>query len=253
MYHKTLFVIDLKLLVNFLSGKGHPLINRQSSVISWVILLKQGLILSLRRNREIVLLWHSEELVHHCWELRHLDDPVHVRVMVSEDLQHVPIQLHLLRTGSGTDGNFDELLELLHTSMVNDGVRIHGGSLGSNVLLAELEPFIKCDDTSGLEIHGVKHLLPGCILLCLGIVKIGIFRSIPISSGHRCGSVDQLGERSSADETILVGVSIHKQLQERVVHLGVRVALLVIDSLLHEPDEVFLGLVKSVDWARHLG
>merc|ERR1712133_325786 len=160
MYHKTLFVIDLKLLVNFLSGKGHPLINSQSSVVSWVILLKQGLILSLRRNREIVLLWHSEELVHHCWELCHLDDPVHVRVVVSEDLQHVPVQLHLLRTGSRTDGDLDELLVLLHTTMVDDGMWVHGGGLGGDVLLAELEPFVKGDNTSGLEIHGVKHLLP---------------------------------------------------------------------------------------------
>merc|ERR1711915_116000 len=63
---------------------------------------------------------------------------VHVRVMVSEDLEHVPVQFHLLRTGSGTDGDLDELLVLLHTSMVNDGMWVHGGSLGSDVLLAEL-------------------------------------------------------------------------------------------------------------------
>merc|ERR1719249_485787 len=143
--------MNLKLLVNFLSDKRHPLINSQSSVISWVILLEQGLILSLRRNREIMLLWHSEELIHHCWELRHLNDPVLVRVMVSEDLQHVPVQLNVFWTGWRSHGSLDELLVIIHTSMVNDRMRIHGGSLGSDVLLAELQPFIEGDDTSGLE------------------------------------------------------------------------------------------------------
>merc|ERR1712121_397026 len=126
--------------------------------------------------------------------------------------------------------------------MIYDRMWVHGGSLGGDVLLAELEPFIKCDDTSRLEIHRVKHLLPRGILLSLGLVEIGILWSIPVSSRHRCGSVDQLGEGSSTDKTILVGVSIHEQLQQGVVHLGVRVALLVIYGLLHEPDEVFLGL-----------
>ena len=47
-------------------------------------------------------------------------------------------------------------------------------------------------------------------------------------------------------KTDLVGVGIHKHLQQRVVQLGVAVALLVRRGLLHEPDEVFLGLVEGV-------
>ena len=53
--------------------------------------------------------------------------------------------------------------------------------------------------------------------------------------------------------THLVGVRIHKHLQERVVQLGVAVALLVRGGPLNEPDEVLLGLVESVHGARHDG
>merc|ERR1712126_467154 len=180
-------------LVEKLSQR-HPLINSQSSVIPGIILLEQSLVLSLCRNREIVLLWNSEELIHHSWKLRHLDDSVLVRVVVSEDLQHVPVQLNMFWTSWRSHGSFDELLVVIHTSMVNDGMRIHGGSLGSDVLLAELQPFIKGDDASGLEIHGVEHLLSGGVLLCLSLVQSGILRSVSISSGHRCGGINQLRE-----------------------------------------------------------
>merc|ERR1712227_318059 len=105
----------------------------ESSVISWIILLEQGIILSLGRNRQIVLLGNSQELVHHGWELCHLDDPVLVGVVVSEDLQQVPVQLHMFWTGgrrccrskgsftTARHGSLDEGLVLVHTSMVNDG------------------------------------------------------------------------------------------------------------------------------------
>merc|ERR1712227_1014049 len=119
--------------------------------------------------------------------------------------------------------------------------------------MAELEPFIEGDDTSGLEIHGVKHLLSGSILLCLSLVQLRILRSISISSRHGCSSINQLGEGSSANKTISVGVSIHEQFQKGMVHLGVRVTLLVCHCSLDKPDEVFLGLVEGVHWARHLG
>merc|ERR1712243_490975 len=95
-----------------------------------------------------------------------------VRVVVSEDLQHVPVQLHVFWTSWRSHGSLDEVLVLIHTSMINDGMRIHGGSLGSDMLLAELKPFIKGDDASGLEVHGVEHLLPGCVLLGLSLVKL---------------------------------------------------------------------------------
>merc|ERR1719293_186759 len=172
----------LKFLVNFYRCQRHPLINSQSSIVPGIVLLEHCLILALCRDREVVLLWNSEELIHHCWKLRHLNDPVLVRVMVSEDLQHVPVQLNVFWTSWRSHGSLDELLVIIHTSMINDRMRIHGGSLGSDVLLAELEPLIEGDDTSGLEIHGVKHLLPGSILLGFSLVELRICWSISISS-----------------------------------------------------------------------
>ena len=43
----------------------------------------------------------------------------------------------------------------------------------------------------------------------------------------------QLGEGGPADQPVLVGVRVHEELQQGVVQLGVRVALLVGHSLLH--------------------
>ena len=113
----------------------------------------------------------SQELIHHCGELSHPDDTILVSVVVSEDLQHVPVQLHMLRTGGCGNGSLDEGLVLLHTALVNDGVGIHCSGLGSNVLLAKLQPLVKGDDTAGLEVHGVEHLLPGHLLLSLSLIK----------------------------------------------------------------------------------
>ena len=36
-----------------------------------------------------------------------------------------------------------------------------------------------------------------------------------------------------------------------MVHLRMGVALLVVDCLLHEPDEVLLGLVECIHWGGH--
>merc|ERR1711915_875423 len=151
----------LKFLVDFCRSQRHPLVHGEPAIVPWIVLLEQGLILTLCRDSKVVLLWNSEELVHHCWELCHLDDSVLVVVVVSEDLQHVPVQLHMFWTSWRSHGSLDELLVIIHTSMVNDRMRIHGGSLGSDVLLAELEPFIEGNNTSRLEIHGVEHLLSG--------------------------------------------------------------------------------------------
>merc|ERR1712112_373324 len=89
-------------------------------------------------------------------------------------------------------------------------------------------------------------LLPGSILLCFSLVELRICGSISVRSGHGCSVINQLREGGSADQTVLICVGVHEQLQERLIHLGMRIALLVIDGLLHEPDEVFLGLVESV-------
>ena len=37
-----------------------------------------------------------------------------------------------------------------------------------------------------------------------------------------------------------------------MIHLRVRVTLLVCHCSLDKPDEVFLGLVEGIHWARHL-
>ena len=80
-----------------------------------------------------------------------------------------------------------------------------------------------------------------------------VLRSISISSWHGSSSINQLGETGLAHQTILVGVSVHEELEEGVVELRVGVGLLVSHSLLDKPDEVLLGLVEGVHWARHLG
>merc|ERR1712098_805841 len=147
--------------------------------------------------------------------------------MVSEDLQHVPVQLHVFWTSWRSHGSLDELLVIIHTSMVNDRMRIHGGGLGSDVLLAELQPFIEGDDASGLEIHGVEHLLSGGVLLCFRLVQSRILRSVSISSRHGSSCINQLGEGSLADKTISVGVGINEQLQKRMIQFRVRVTLLI--------------------------
>ena len=45
-------IVKLKLSVNFLSSQFHPLIHSKSSIIPRVVLLKQGLVLILRRKYE---------------------------------------------------------------------------------------------------------------------------------------------------------------------------------------------------------
>merc|ERR1711972_762757 len=241
-------------LVNLFLGQGHPFINCQSTVIPWVILLEQDLKLFAARNRQFVLQRSCQTLLHHGTKLIHLDDSVLVGVMVGKDLQHVPVQLNCFRAARVGNSFLDKLLVLFNTSLVNDGVRIQGGSLGSNVFPGKLQPFVKGDDTSGFQIHRVEHLLPCCILLSFCFVQLRVCRSVSVSPWQSCCSIDQLGERGLADESIFVGVCINKQLQEGMVHLSVRVTFLVVDSLLDEPDEVLLGLVEGVnscDIGRH--
>merc|ERR1719495_654653 len=91
--------------------------------------------------------------------------------MLCEDLQHTPIKLDGFGTVRFVDGSLDKLLVLFNTSLVDNGVRIQGGSLGSNMLPGELQPFIKGNDSSGLEVHGIKHLLPCCILFGISLVQ----------------------------------------------------------------------------------
>merc|ERR1711862_662856 len=128
--------------------------------------------------------WSYQELVHHGRKGVKLDKTSLFQVMFSKDLQHVPIEFHSFSAVRLVDGSLNELFILFNSSLVNDGVRIHGGSLGSNVLPAKLQPLVKGDDPSGLEVHGVKHLLPGCILFIPSLVQVRISWSISISSWH---------------------------------------------------------------------
>merc|ERR1712114_52030 len=66
--------------------------------------------------------------------------------MLSEDLQHVPVELHGLFTVRLVDGSLNKLLILINTSLINNGMWVHSGSFGCNVFSAELEPFIKGND-----------------------------------------------------------------------------------------------------------
>merc|ERR1719342_1230008 len=233
-------------LVNLFLGEGHPFINCQSAVIPWVVLLEQHLKLFAARNRQFVLQRSCQTLFHHGAKLIHLDDSVLVGVVVCEDLQHVPVQLNRFRAARVSNSFLDEFLVLFNTSLVNDGVRIQGGCLGSNVFPGKLQPFVKGYDTSGFQIHRVKHLLPCCILLSFSFVQLRVCRSVSVSPWQSCCSIDQLGEGGLADESVFVGIGINKQLQEGMVHLSVRVTFLVVDCLLDEPDEVLLGLVEGV-------
>ena len=91
-------------------------------------------------------------------------------------------------------------------------MRIQSGSLGHDVLQTVGQPFIKGDDTSRLLVHGVKHLLPGILLVLLSLVQVAVLGSEPVSPRQSSGSVHQLGERFLADQTVIVGVSFSKHL-----------------------------------------
>merc|ERR1712133_6492 len=118
-----------------------------------------------------MLHWSNQELVHHGWEGLQLNETSLLQVMLREDLQHIPIELDVLSAVRFVDGSLDKLLVLFNTSLVDNGMGIQGGSLSSNMLPGELQPFVKGDDSSGLEIHGIKHLLPRSILVGVSLVQ----------------------------------------------------------------------------------
>ena len=128
-------------------------------------------------------------------------------------------------------------------------MRSQSGSLGHDVLQTVVQPFIKGDDSGRLLVHGVKHLLPGFLLVLLGLVEVAVLGREPVSPRQGSGSVHQLGERFLAYQTVIVGVGFSKHLEQAVVQLTVAVALLVSHGLLHPPDEVLLGLVEGADGA----
>ena len=69
------------------------------------------------------LLWSLDQLGHHSRELGDVDQATLGGVVVSEQLQHEPVQLNILRTSCVTDGLLDEGLVLLNIAVVNDGLK----------------------------------------------------------------------------------------------------------------------------------
>ena len=114
-----------------------------------------------------MLLGHGHKLVHHGGELGQLDDAVLVGVRLGEELQHEPVELHVLRAGGRGEGGPQVQLVLLHAARVEDGVGVHGGDLGGDVLAAEPQPLVEGDHAGGLQIHRVEHPLSGGVLLSL--------------------------------------------------------------------------------------
>ena len=123
-------------------------------------------------------------------------------------------------------------------------MRIQSASLGHDVLHAVGQPLIKGDDPSRFLLHGVKHLLPGFLLVLLGLLEIAVLGSEPVSPRQVSGSVHQLGERFLAYQTVIVGICFSKHLQEAVVQLRVAVALPVSHGLFTHQMKSSLDLLK---------
>ena len=79
-------------------------------------------LLYLSWSGESVLLWRLDQLGHHCRELGDVDPATLGGVVVSEQLQHEPVQLHILGPSHIGDGLLNEGLVLLSIAMVNDGL-----------------------------------------------------------------------------------------------------------------------------------
>ena len=71
-----------------------------------------------------MLLGSLDQLGHHWSELGDVDTAALGGVVVSEQLQHEPVQLNILGTSHVGDGRLNEGLVLLHTAVVNDGLNL---------------------------------------------------------------------------------------------------------------------------------
>ena len=69
-----------------------------------------------------MLLGSLDQLGHHCRELGDVDPATLGGVVVSEQLQHEPVQLDILGTSHVGDGLLNEGLVLLGIAVVNDGL-----------------------------------------------------------------------------------------------------------------------------------
>ena len=106
-----------------------------------------------------MLLGSLDQLIHHGREAGQSYLTGLARVVVSEQLQHKPVELSVLRPPNVSDGGLDKGFVLLHSPMVNDGMRVKGGGLGHDVLQRKFKPLIEGDDTSGLHTqYSVSYL-----------------------------------------------------------------------------------------------
>ena len=69
------------------------------------------------------LLGSLDQLGHHGRELGDVDQPALGGVVVSEQLQHEPVQLNILGTSRVAHGLLDEGLVLFSIAMINDGLK----------------------------------------------------------------------------------------------------------------------------------
>ena len=79
-------------------------------------------LLYLSWSGETVLPGSLDQLGHHGRELGDVDPATLGGVVVSEQLQHEPVQLNILGTSHVGDGLLNEGLVLVNTAVVNDGL-----------------------------------------------------------------------------------------------------------------------------------
>merc|ERR1719187_1578990 len=157
--------------------------------------------------------------------------PVLVRVMVNKAFENIPEELGMF--SSSRFNSFGcECLELFLSAMIEDGVWIKLCHSFLDVFQAKLQPLIKGDDTGVLQVHGVKHLPQGLVIL------------LHWAHGNEAG--DKLQEMILAHEPILVSVSINKLLEKFHEEFPISITGLAGDGLLDEPEKVFLTLVEGL-------
>ena len=125
-------------LKDLLSRKLNPLVNSQGTVAPRVVLLQDGLILVLSQiinttyyNQVSYLSWSYQpvflgsldQLRHHRREVGEADLAALGGVVVSEQLQHEPVQLNILGPSRVAHGLLDKGLVLVNIAMINDGLK----------------------------------------------------------------------------------------------------------------------------------
>ena len=79
--------------------------------------------LHLSWSGQTKLLGSLDQLGHHGRELGYVNQTALGGVVVSEQLQHEPVQLNILGTSRVAHGLLDEGLVLVNIAMINDGLK----------------------------------------------------------------------------------------------------------------------------------